>query len=84
MNKLLRDLQEVVAHSTGGEIENSSLDRLIIEKKLGEFKATIGECNDVVGISIDVLKQKGGSVGESYHWIIFVLIYGGAYIVAST
>jgi hypothetical protein len=83
INKLLRELQEVVAHPNSGE-ESVSLDRSAVEKKLGECKAAIGESNASIGDSIDALRQQGGGVGETYHWIVFALIYGGAYIVASS
>jgi hypothetical protein len=83
MNKLLTELQKVVAHPDSGE-ERASLDRSAVEKKLGEFRSAIGERNDSISASIDALRQPRGSVGEAYHWVVFVLIYGGMYIVASS
>lgn len=83
MSKLLTDLQEITAKPNTG---NSSgvLDRAAVEIKIGEFQAVVGECNELMKLSVDQLKKQGSSVGESYHWIVFALLYGGLYLVAST
>ena len=81
MVSALQDIHEAVGHiSTDG---SSSFDRKELTKRMKQLKAKIVENNGFISDSVDSLKQKTGSVGEAYHWIVFFLIFGGAYVMSN-
>ena len=78
---MLNDLQLVIsqpaANGSGG------IDRVTIDQKVIALKAKISDSNNAIVESSELLKQKAGSVGESYHWLVFVLIFACSYALSS-
>lgn len=49
--------------------------------KMLELKEQIDQINEATAQRILMLKNASSQPGSSYYWIIFVLIYGGIYLL---
>ena len=80
MSALLQELQLSLDKRTES---GCVLDENSVAKKLQKLKSSIGDVNDSISITAGILKQKSGSVGESYHFGIFILIFVASYFLSS-
>lgn len=62
---------------------NTSFDRVAVDKKLAEFKLRVVNCNGTISETANILKKKSGSVGETFHWLVFIFIFASAYVFSS-
>ena len=81
---LLHQVQ-VLTDSTAGASEEQKKEQLRQELtvKLTEFSNTVSRSNSDIGEAVTCFKTSSVNVGESYHWLVFVALYGGTYLLAN-
>lgn len=79
MEGLLNDFQRV--RKAGNESNNEEL--VLVEQRLQKFSEKMTISNQHIGEAICTLRNCSANIGENYHWLIFVVLYGGAFLVGS-
>ena len=74
---LLYQLNILVNNSSG----NSAADKAALDEKIKELTDIIMKSNNNMSESIDHLQSCSTSIGDKYHWLIFVVLYGGSYFL---
>ncbi len=80
MSGLLHQLQ-VAASTDSTHAQMSVTEKEIIEQKILEFNNCVDNSNKNLAQSVQILQHSSQNVGAKYHWLIFVAIYGAAYVL---
>ena len=76
---LLEELVNTMADNNKDKDNNDSMDTL--KEKILVLKNQIESTNEDTSKQILMLKNSSSNPGANYYWIIFVLIYGGIYLI---
>lgn len=76
MDLLLQHLQQALSR-TDTKIE----DRLDVKSELEELQQTIETNHQQASKIVEDLKNSSNSIGSNYYWIVFVVMYGGIYLL---
>jgi hypothetical protein len=84
MNSMLQEF-EVMLETTKKTITDSTepVQLGIVKEKVLTLRSELDSIDDQYTYIIDDLKSSTSSVGSSYYWVIFVVLYGGIYFFNS-
>jgi hypothetical protein len=81
---LLHQVQVLTDISTGVSEEHKKEQiRRELSEKLKNFSDVVSSSNAHIDEAVTCFKSSSVNVGEAYHWLIFVALYGGTYLVAN-
>eukprot|EP01035_Chromulina_nebulosa_P017512 gene17512-23073_t len=76
LNQLQQSLDEYIHNNNN---HNTSTEEL--ELKIKELKEVLDLSNNSSNYIINELKKSSNNLGSNYYWIIFVVMYGGIYLL---
>jgi hypothetical protein len=77
MDQLLQHLQQVMSHNDQAKTN----DHADMRSELEDLQQFVESNYQQASKMVDDLKNSSSSIGSNYYWIVFVVMYGGIYLL---